>query len=258
MHPISRPEPRGASEQALPCLRPGIHGNLFQTIPMTTDPISKQILCIRDRWSGDTLFEAEAENLGSLLAQAREAGADLAFADLRNAQLVERRSRGHRSSPRRPAPLTLAGADLSRTRLSFADLRGADLRNANLQGTIFEEPDFRHARVEGARDFPPVPTVADLDAKILSCIENGGGLEMDRWHTCDTTHCRAGWAVVLAGYAGRILEERVGSYAAGALIYEASTGNVPDFFAENEDALEDIKLRAGRNAAEEIRDIFRP
>jgi hypothetical protein len=225
---------------------------------MTIDTIAKRMLSIRDRWSGDTLFEAESENLGSLLAQAREAGADLAFADLRNAQLanadltdIDLRHADLRHSH-------LEGSDLSRTRLSFADLRGADLRNANLQGTIFEEPDFRHARVEGARDFPPVPTVADLDEKILSCIENGGGLEMDRWHTCDTTHCRAGWAVVLVGYAGRILEERVGSYAAGALIYEASTGNVPDFFAENEDALEDIKLRAGRSAAEEIRDIFRP
>ena len=225
---------------------------------MTTDPIAKRALCIRDRWSGDTLFEAEAENLCSLLSQAREAGADLAFADLRNAQLsnADLADIDLRHADLRHSHLT--GADLSRTRLSFADLRGADLRNANLQGTIFEEPDFRHARVEGARDFPPVPTVAELDAKILSCIENGGSLEMDRWHTCDTTHCRAGWAVVLAGYAGRILEERVGSYAAGALIYEASTGNVPDFFAENEDALEDIKLRAGHSAVDEIRDIFRP
>jgi hypothetical protein len=68
-----------------------------------------------------------------------------------------------------------------------------------------------------------------------------GALDMSTWHTCETTHCRAGWAITLAGESGKELEKRFGSNVAGALIYQASTGMVPDFFADNNEALEDIK-----------------
>ena len=63
---------------------------------------------------------------------------------------------------------------------------------------------------------------------------------MSNWHTCETTHCRAGWAIHLAGKAGADLEERVGPAAAGAMIYHASTGRVPDFYANDVKALADI------------------
>jgi hypothetical protein len=38
---------------------------------------------------------------------------------------------------------------------------------------------------------------------------------MDTWHTCETTHCIAGWAVHLAGAEGKALEEKHGAYLAG-------------------------------------------
>jgi hypothetical protein len=65
---------------------------------------------------------------------------------------------------------------------------------------------------------------------------------MTTWH-CSTTHCRAGTAIDLAGDAGYELEERVGSWLAGAMIYVKSTGRreVPDFFASDDDAREDIE-----------------
>jgi hypothetical protein len=67
---------------------------------------------------------------------------------------------------------------------------------------------------------------------------------MGSWHSCATTHCRAGWAITLAGEDGANLERQVGPSAAGALIYHASAGYVPDFHASNKDAMEDIKKRA--------------
>jgi len=68
---------------------------------------------------------------------------------------------------------------------------------------------------------------------------------MGKWHTCETTHCRAGWAVTLHPQ-GRELEAKYGTSAAAALIYNACTGFVPDFFASNRAAMQDIMQRAGQ------------
>ena len=72
---------------------------------------------------------------------------------------------------------------------------------------------------------------------------------MAQWHDpdCQTTHCRAGWAIALAGDSGRALEAKYGPAAAGALIYAKSRPGVPipDFNADNEAALADIKAHAG-------------
>ena len=66
---------------------------------------------------------------------------------------------------------------------------------------------------------------------------------MDAWHTCGTTHCRAGWAVRLAGDAGYALERFHGSLLAGQLIYRASgyAINPGRFFDSDDDALADMK-----------------
>jgi hypothetical protein len=88
-----------------------------------------------------------------------------------------------------------------------------------------------------------VPRVADLDRRILEALDHGGMLRMADWHTCETTHCLAGWAVTLAGEAGAALEAKVGSSVAGALIYAASQPDqpVPDFYAD--EALADLRRR---------------
>ncbi len=70
---------------------------------------------------------------------------------------------------------------------------------------------------------------------------------MKSWHTCATTHCRAGWAITIAGEEGRFLESTYGPSAAGALIYAASRPNmpVPDFHCSDEEAMEDLRKCAG-------------
>ena len=118
------------------------------------------------------------------------------------------------------------GAAVKLAVLSGADLRDADLRDA----------DLRRA-----------PIIPNIDAAILAAIEAGGTLNMSEWHTCETTHCRAGWAITLAGPEGKALEDLFGSATAGALIYLASTERkiVPDFYATNEAAMADIRKCAG-------------
>ena len=90
------------------------------------------------------------------------------------------------------------------------------------------------------------PVVENIDAAILAAVEAGGRLEMSDWHTCETTHCRAGWAITLAGLPGKILEERYGPGVAGALIYASSRPGrrVPNFVTSNDEAMADLRACA--------------
>lgn len=67
---------------------------------------------------------------------------------------------------------------------------------------------------------------------------------MGQWHTCETTHCRAGWVVHLAGEAGKELERFHNTELAAMLIYKASSPvrvSPPRFYDDNEAALADMK-----------------
>ena len=69
---------------------------------------------------------------------------------------------------------------------------------------------------------------------------------MRDWHTCENTHCRAGWCVTLAGEEGKKLEAFHNTELAAMLIYKASGYriNPARFYDTNEDALADMKLLA--------------
>ena len=110
--------------------------------------------------------------------------------------------------------------------------------SAEGQRTVLTRADLRGAKLPDG-----VPVVPAIDAAILTAIgANASGLKMDNWH-CGTTHCRAGWAVVLTGDVGVALERKIGTAAAGALIYAASRPDkqVPNFYASNADALADLR-----------------
>jgi len=162
----------------------------------------------------------------------------------------------------------LDGASLGRASLGRANLDGASLVGASLVGAIGitipvsdpakpyvrpttpeEVKAARRARMLKYRERnPDVPVVDRLDAKILESVTGGGGrLEMSTWHSCTMTHCIGGWAIVHAGEAGAKLEAKYDSQRAATMIYRASTGRVPHFFASNERALEDIKACAAES-----------
>ena len=196
---------------------------------------------IKHRFTAAVLFEGEYDSRKACLEAAVKAGAYLAGAYLTDANL---------------AGADLTDANLARANLTDAYLAGADLAGAKNVGETngsevkqsepADRAERQRLRAQRYREqHPEVPVVEALDAKLLSILESGKGkLKMSTWHTCRTTHCRAGWAITLAGDAGKVLEEKYGPQRAGTLIYRASTGHVPHFFATDERALEDIREQA--------------
>jgi len=69
---------------------------------------------------------------------------------------------------------------------------------------------------------------------------------MQDWHTCNTTHCRAGWVVTLAGKEGLELEEYFNTALAAQLIYRESGYriNPAKFYGSNDEAMADMKKLA--------------
>ena len=114
--------------------------------------------------------------------------------------------------------------------------KGAYVAEGATDPTVFAKHAAEYRRLR-----PDIPVVESLDQRMAEVTAIDGQLDMSTWHKCETTHCRAGWAITLAGDDGRKLETKVGPCAAGAMIYRASTGRVPDFFATNERAREDIE-----------------
>jgi hypothetical protein len=67
---------------------------------------------------------------------------------------------------------------------------------------------------------------------------------MESWHTCETTHCRAGWVVTLAGEEGKKLEKKTSTLFAAMQIYKASSTirvSPTSFYDSNEVAMKDMK-----------------
>jgi uncharacterized protein YjbI with pentapeptide repeats len=199
--------------------------------------------------NGADLREADLRDADLRGAHLR--GADLKWAHLSGANLSGAYLNGANLRGANLRDADLNGANLSRANLSRADLRGAYLRGANLRGANLREADLNGANLRGAdlNNEHPIPIVPNIDAAILAALDTGGQLEMETWHTCKTTHCRAGWAMHLAGNAGAQLEKQYGPGTAGALIYHVSAGYIPDFYASNEDALADIKAHAREQGA---------
>jgi hypothetical protein len=90
-----------------------------------------------------------------------------------------------------------------------------------------------------------VPKIDNLHQKVLEAVSKPDSFDMSSWHTCETTHCRAGWVVHLAGNAGKALEKFHDTPLAASLIYYASNPNIPvampRFYEDNETAMANIK-----------------
>ncbi|MFM9829703.1 MAG: pentapeptide repeat-containing protein [Sphingomonas sp.] len=192
---------------------------------------------VRNRWTNAVQFTATIEcapdamlsiKLGLAVKWAVKARANLAGANLARANLAD---------------ANLADANLAGANLADANLAGADLARANLAGVDLARADW-------------LPKIENIHQKVFAAASAEGALNMDGWHAngyCGTTHCRAGWVVVLAGEGGRVLEGVMGTGTAAALIYKASDpkfGKVPDWMASNEAALADMKGLAEAEAAQ--------
>jgi hypothetical protein len=218
-----------------------------------------EIVAKHNLWRNGDPSGARANLAGANLADANLADAYLAGANLADAYLA-----GANLACANLAGANLAGANLADANLADANLADANLADARNVPPCTEKvdpPEPYERRVDPARfavraeryrqRHPDVPVVPDLDRKMLEVIESGAGrLDMSQWHSCETTHCRAGWAITLAGEAGRKLEAERGPAFAGHMIYMASTGRSAHFYATTERAMEDIRARATESAGE--------
>ena len=215
---------------------------------------------VRNRWTNAVQFTATIEvtpgmttrvKLGLAVKWGRANNADLRGANLRGAVLSDANLRGAYllDADLRGAVLSdadLRGAYLLDADLSAADLRGAYLSGAYLSDAYLSDADLRDANLSGA------PIIPNIHQQVYAAASQPGALNMRDWHTCDTTHCRAGWVVALAGEEGKALEDRIGTPAAASLIYLASDpdlGKFPSFYCDDETALADMKNRAEQEAA---------
>lgn len=99
-------------------------------------------------------------------------------------------------------------ADLSHANLSHANLSDAANLNLQIEDGLIQK----------------IAIAVNADKKALG---------MGRWHTCDTTHCIAGWAVTLAKN-GKELEEKYGTQIAGLMLLGVDAHS--HFFDTNEAA----------------------
>lgn len=96
------------------------------------------------------------------------------------------------------------------------------------------------------RTAPQIPVIPDIHKRIYERVSQPNALDMSDWHSCETTHCRAGWVVHLAGDAGYALEKFHNTELAAVLIYRASGYEIsPErFFDDADDAMADMKRLA--------------
>ena len=218
---------------------------------------------VRNRWTGRVQFTAEISvtpemtpriKLGLAVRWGYRNGADLRGADLRGADLSGAVLRGAVLSDAVLSDADLRDADLSGADLSGADLSGAVLRGADLSGADLSGADLSGAVLRGA------PKIENIHQAVYAAVTAAPDkFDMGVWHgdddykhPCDTTHCRAGWVVALAGDEGRDLESRIGTPAAATLIYLASDPSLerfPSFYCGNDEALADMKAMAEAEAA---------
>jgi hypothetical protein len=167
-------------------------------------------------------------------------GADLSGADLGNTNL--------RSACLRN--VDLRGALLGFTDLQNADLRGADLRRAGFFFTTLCNAKIKGADLGGI--LARIPVIKDIHQTVYASARKPNALCMSYWHRSETTHCRGGWVIRLAGEAGDNVESWLGPRTAAALIYlnsDPTLERIPDFFTHRAKALRQMKRCAEREAA---------
>lgn len=111
----------------------------------------------------------------------------------------------------------------------------SDLKNAKPEEAISAE------KKESIFDYPVIP---NIHQRVFEETTKENALDMSDWHTCDTTHCRAGWVVFLAGEKGKKLESETSTLFAAMQIYNAYSEikvSPTQYFKKNEEAMEDIK-----------------
>lgn len=195
---------------------------------------NKMSIEIKNKHTGEIIHKVEADTLR---------GIDLsygyfAYADLKNLDFAGALLKNINFFNADLSGAILKDADVSYSDFSHANMSDVDLRGANMRYTTISKEN-----INGIKFGSEVPIIEKIDAKILEAIrQECNQLDMHDWHTCGTTHCRGGWAIFLAGDAGKALEGKFGAPVAAELIYAASRPNkpIPNFYTSYAVAMADI------------------
>lgn len=137
--------------------------------------------------------------------------------------------------------------------VSLSGVTPTELHDAGVGVLSAHVPDMHEDGVDVSRLRGARLRVAHLDTRMAAAVgERGQYLSMRQWHSdCGTAHCRAGWAVTLAGEAGRDAEIVYGTPRAAEAIYQASYPGraIPDWYQVDYRALHDILRLAAEEKA---------
>ena len=186
----------------------------------------------------------DADLTDANLAYADLTRADLTRADLTDADLTDANLTDADLTDADLTDANLAYANLTRANLTRADLTDANLTRANLTRADLTDANLTELGI---------PTITNIHGVIYEACKKVNALNMSKWHTCKSTHCRAGWTTCLAGYEGGILEGKIGTAAAATLIYRKSDPDgkfTLNFTDSNKGALAEMKRLAELEASE--------
>jgi uncharacterized protein YjbI with pentapeptide repeats len=214
--------------------------NLYQVNFGRANLSSANLSCADLRYAELSWANLERANLEG----ANLAGANLAGANLKGANLADANLEGANLEGANLAGTNLEGANLYGDSFMNADLRGADLSraycrcanfmNADLRGADLRVASLAQSNLLGAKiDYQIQDGLLEEIAKLV--LADNNKLKMGKWHTCETTHCIAGWAVTLSPK-GQKLEAEYGTPIAGLLLLGAEAHE--HFYDTTEDALE--------------------
>ena len=192
---------------------------------------------------------------GACLTHANLQGVNLEYADLASADLE-----GANLGKANLNDAFLSGASLKNAFLKGASLVDTYLKGACLKGSNLEGADFKCANLEGTNltDLTSlsdeIPIIASIHQQLYAAAtQSDNSLDMADWHSCATTHCRAGWIVVLAGDSGKALEEKLGTDVAAYLIYRKSDKfdllRAINFYCTKSQALQEMRQLAEKEKA---------
>lgn len=124
---------------------------------------------------------------------------------------------------------------------TFANDFAYDLANGNAHTYAYAEETADYIIKLLGDDLILMP---DIDKQVLFKVqEEGNTLDMSAWHygdICGTTHCRAGWEVVIHPQGGE-LEKYFGKWMAASVIHKSSTGVFADYYASKDEAMADLE-----------------
>ncbi len=177
--------------------------------------ITPERLALHAKW-----VNGEPDGVRLQAQNANLSGANLSGANLSGANLSGANLSGANLSGANLSGANLSGANLFGANLIDAILFGANLSGANLFGANLIDAILFGANLIDAVGLPIADDAPQRLQAVAAAVLDGDGatLAMGNWHTCDTTHCLAGWAIHQAGTIGKTLESLHGPHMAGLLL----------------------------------------